>query len=240
MFEHTAEVYDAFYDAMDKDYEWEARTVLRLARARRRRPRTLLDVACGTGRHLEVFARRLDCVGADVSPEMLAVAATRCPGVRLVQADMRRIDLGERFDIVTCLFSSIAYLHTVRDLRRAVRAMAGHVAPGGVLLVEPWFEPHEWEDEHLAVLVVDGPGLKAARISRSGRRRDVSILDFDYLIADRTGTRRVTERHELRLFEQHHYLDAFEAARLRDVAVDEYGLFGRGLVVGTAPPRRTS
>lgn len=235
VFAQTADLYDAFYDALEKDYAWEARTVLRLARARRRRPRTLVDVACGTGRHLEHFARTLSCVGVDVSPAMLRVAADRCPGVPLVQADMRRLDLGDRFDIVTCLFSSVAYMRTVPDLRRAVRAMARHLAPGGVLLVEPWFEPEEWEDGHLAVLVVDDEHRKAARISRSGRRRDLSVLDFDYLVADAAGTRHTTERHELRLFRRAQYLAAFETAGLIDVALDDYGLFGRGLVIGTAP-----
>lgn len=236
MFELTADVYDAFYDALEKDYAWEARTVLRHARARKRRPRTLLDVACGTGRHLEVFARAVDCVGVDTSAAMLEVAASRCPGTALVRRDMRDLDLGARFDVVTCLFSSIAYMPTVRDLRRAVGAMTRHLSAGGVLLVEPWFEPEEWEDGHLAVLVVDDAERKAARISRSGRRRDLSILDFDYLVADAAGTRHIVERHELRLFRRTHYVDAFAAAGLVDIDVDDYGLFGRGLVIGTAPP----
>ena len=80
MFNGTADVYDAFYDALGKDYEWEARKVLRLVRRHRPRPRTLLDVACGTGRHLEVFARSLRCVGVDLDGDMVRVAAARCPG----------------------------------------------------------------------------------------------------------------------------------------------------------------
>jgi SAM-dependent methyltransferase len=163
---------------------------------------------------------------------MLRVARQRCgPGVRLVRADMTTLDLGERFDVVTCLFSSIAYVPTAGALRSTVRRLASHLAPGGVLVVEPWFEPDEWEVGHLALLTVDEPDRKAARVSRAGRRGTTSIIDFDYVIADASGTRRVSERHELKLFRFDQYVAAVSAAGLR-VEVDDDGLFGRGLVLG--------
>jgi ubiquinone/menaquinone biosynthesis C-methylase UbiE len=233
MFADTAALYDAFYDALDKDYVAEARKVLKLVRPHVRKPRTLLDVACGTGRHVEVFARTLDCVGVDIHDGMLDIARRRCPSAQFVRGDMATLDLGDqRFDIVTCLFSSVAYCPTVKALRNAIARMAAHLEPHGVLVVEPWFEPGEWDVGHLAVLTVDEPGRKAARISRSSRRGDMSVLDFDYLVADHRGTRHIQERHELRLFRWDQYLHSFEAAGLT-VEVDEYGLFGRGLLLGT-------
>ena len=232
MLDGTAALYDQFYDALDKDYEWEAKRVLRLGRdVIGRRPRTLLDVACGTGRHLEVFGRTLDCAGIDNDAAMLAVASQRCPTVPLMRADMQYLPLLGRFDIVTCLFSSVAYVGTVPALRRTVRAMASNLTPGGVLVIEPWYEPDEWDVGHMAVLTIDSPELKAVRISRSSRRRQIAILDFDYLVADRHGTRHLSERHELRLFKWDEYLDAFVRAGLT-VTTDDYGLFGRGLVLG--------
>ena len=79
---------------------------------------TLLDVACGTGRHLEYFVREASCVGLDIEPGLLAVAGRRCPGVELVPGDMTDFELGRTFDAVTCLFSSIGYVRTVEGLRR--------------------------------------------------------------------------------------------------------------------------
>jgi len=69
---------------------------------------------------------------------MLQLAASRLPGVPLHPGDMRDFDLGERFDVVTCLGSSIAWMTTDADMRRAVANMARHLHPGGVLLIEPW------------------------------------------------------------------------------------------------------
>ena len=235
MFEATAPYYDAFYDALDKDYEEEAAKVLRLVRRHNRNARTLLDVACGTGRHLEAFARTLECAGTDIDGEMLGIAAQRCPGATLVLADMTTLDLGRTFDVVTCLFSSIAYTRSLAELRTTVRRLTSHLADRGVLVVEPWFVPGEWHDGHIGVLVADiDESHRAVRVSRSGRRRNMSVLDFDYLIADKRGTRHVQERHELRLYEWDDYLDAFERAGLK-TTVDDYGLFGRGLILGTRP-----
>lgn len=232
MFGATAQLYDDFYDALDKDYRWESRRVLELAHdVSGRRSKSVLDVACGTGRHLEVFARTCECAGVDIHDGMLGVAAARCPGVPLVQADMQRFALHREFDLVTCLFSSIAYNLTVAALRRSVRTMARHVRPGGVLAIEPWYEAAEWEVGHLAILSIDRPGVKAARVSRASRRRDISILDFDYLVADAEGTATYHERHELRLFAFDQYVEAVERAGMA-VTVDDYGLFGRGLVLG--------
>jgi len=50
-----------------------------------------LDFACGTGRILELHKEAFDdAVGVDISPEMLAFARSRYPGIRLVEADLTR------------------------------------------------------------------------------------------------------------------------------------------------------
>jgi SAM-dependent methyltransferase len=72
---------------------------------------------------------------------MLEVAVGRLPGVPLHEVDMLTMDLGRRFDAVTCLFSSIGYAHTPERLQAAVATMARHLEPGGVLVLEPWLWP---------------------------------------------------------------------------------------------------
>ena len=69
--------------------------------------KTLLDVACGTGRHLEHLSRQFDCTGIDLDDEMLAIAEDRVPAVALHNGDMRDFTLDTRFHVATCLFSSI-------------------------------------------------------------------------------------------------------------------------------------
>jgi SAM-dependent methyltransferase len=234
VFDKSVDLYDALYRAAEKDYRAEADEVLRRVAAAGVRPASLLDVACGTGGHLQHFAAQARCVGIDVDPEMVAAARTRCPGARIEVADMVDFDLGEQFDVVTCLFSSIGYAGTTDRLGAAVASMARHLLPGGVLTVEPWFQPDAWRVGHLSALFVDEPELKAARLAVAEREDDVAVLDFHYLVLRRTGVEHFTERHELTLFTWTDYRDAFTSAGLA-VEVDESGLSGRGLVVGRRP-----
>jgi len=102
---------------------------------------TLLDVACGTGKHLEQLRTWYDVQGLDLDEQLIAIARERLGGVSLHLADMTSFALDRRFDVVTCLFSSIGYVGTVERLNNAVAAMSAHLNSGGVLIVEPWLSP---------------------------------------------------------------------------------------------------
>jgi SAM-dependent methyltransferase len=233
VFEETVPWYDAIYEW--KDYARESRSLLRLLR-RVQRPlgRRLLDVACGTGRHVERLRPSFErVVGVDVSPRMLAVARRRNPGVRFVRGDMRDFDLGETFDVVLCLFSSVGYMRGAGPLRAAVRTMSRHLAPGGVLAVEPWFSPSQWKAGGVHMNVVDRPDLKVCRMNVSGRRGRVSTMDMHVLVGTGRRVRHLVERHRMWLFTPAEYRRAFESAGLR-ASFHLPGPMGRGLWVGRA------
>jgi ubiquinone/menaquinone biosynthesis C-methylase UbiE len=232
MYRDSARYYDAIYSF--KDYAAEAAFVT--ARIRERKPdaATLLDVACGTGAHLVHLARSFRIAGVDLSKEQLAVARTRLPDAELHQGDMLTLDLGERFDAVTCMFSSIGYAGSTTDrLDQAVARMAAHLNPGGVLVVEPWLQPDLFEDGHLSTLFVDEPDIAIARMSiahKDGRR---SWFDMEHLVGTTDGIEHFTEHHELGLFTVEEHTATFERAGLR-VEHDPDGPIGRGLYVGVA------
>lgn len=137
VFRKSQRFYDAIYAW--KDYRAEVERLDTAIRARHPEARTLLDVACGTGKHLELLRDRYRVEGADLDPEMLEIARGRLgPGVPLHLSDMVDFDLGQRFDVVTCLFSSVAYARTPHRLGAAVEAMARHLATGGLLVIEPF------------------------------------------------------------------------------------------------------
>jgi SAM-dependent methyltransferase len=232
VFSRSARIYDAVYASI-RDYPDEAGELDRLIQGRRPGAKTLLDVACGTGAHLEHLTG-YEAEGLDLDPEMLAVARERLPAVPFHEGDMADFDLGKRFDAVVCMFSSIGYVQTEERLRSAIAAMARHLEPGGVLVVEPWLTPEVWVDRHVGAVFVDEPELKIARVNIGQREANVSIFDFEYLVGTPDGVEHFTERHELGLFTVEQYLDACQAAGL-EVEHDPEGPMGRGLYIGTAP-----
>lgn len=106
----------------------------------RRRPTSVLDVGCGTGRvAIELARRGIEVVGVDVDASMLAVARDRGPGVAWIEADVtgvddgRPFDLGRTFDLV--LMAGNVPLFTPPGTEPVLVARcAAHVRPDGLLV----------------------------------------------------------------------------------------------------------
>ncbi len=230
MFSKTARYYDDIYSF--KDYEAETRRLVTLiGKSLRSDGRRLLDVACGTGRHMEYLRQDFDVEGLDLSRELLDIARRRNPGILFHHGDMVDFDLGLRYDVVVCLFSSIGYVKTPRNLHRAVVCMADHLAPGGVLIIEPWFTPEAWNPGTVHAILIDKPDLKIARVNTSFVDGRLSYFDLHYLIGTPEGTEHFVERHELGLFETDEMCAALADVGL-EVSYDAEGLTGRGLFIG--------
>lgn len=221
MFTRTAHVYDLVYELAGKDYAAESAEVAALIRARVPEARTLLDVGCGTGAHLAHLRDTIDVVGVDLDEGMLAEARRRLGDVELVAADMRTFDLGRRFDAVVCLFSSIGYLPDRPALDQAVARMAAHLAPGGVLVIDGWVRPEAWQDA-TSVRMLSGrrDDVAVARLGRSERHGDKTVLELHHLVGTVDAVEHLVDRHELTLFSDDDYAEAFRRAGLAVEVVD--------------------
>ncbi|ABD13483.1 hypothetical protein ThrDRAFT_03942 [Frankia casuarinae] len=226
----AVEMYDVLYRSR-KDYAAEARRVAELVRTRTPDARSLLDVACGTGNHLEHFATLFaDVAGTDLSKPMLSVAGRRLPGRPLLQADMRSLWVGRTFDAVVCMFSSIGYLRTFEDLAAALRCMASHLSPDGTVVIEPWYFPDTFLDGYVAAHAVSEGNRAITRVSHSTRVGDQTRMELHYLLAGADGVSHIKEIDLLTLFTRGQYEEAFAQADLKAelIAVDG----GPGLFVG--------
>jgi SAM-dependent methyltransferase len=236
-FVRSARVYDAL--TANKNYRRATRSLVQAVQRIAPDARTLLDVGCGTGRHLQHLRDRFDVEGLDLSRQMLAIARKRCPGVRFHKGTVVDFTLSRRFDVVTCLFGSIGYARTLAGLRSAVWSMARHLHPNGVLIVEPWVGPERFITGRVVFDHADSGDLKAARMYVTKRRGTVSIFDSHYLVATAAGVEHFTERQELGLFTDAQYRAAFQNAALTVVA-SGLDLFGYGVyvcVLSTRPTR---
>jgi SAM-dependent methyltransferase len=170
-----ARVYDEIY--ADKPYADEARFVHELVGAP---GGTLLDVACGTGRHAIAFADLgYDVTASDINEELLAVGrAAVGDRVRFVQGDMCDLDVeGRPFDVVTCLFDSIGYPQEDERIVSALRSLGRHAAPGGRVVCEFL---------HAPALVRGAEPLRVRRLSlRDGRtllRTSETAIDVERML----------------------------------------------------------
>ena len=214
MYAKDAHLYDLVYNGRGKDYAQEAADALGLILKRRDSVESLLDVACGTGAHLEGFGRSVPHVeGLELSEEMIGHARSRLPeGVPLHHADMRDFDLGRTFDAVTCMFSSIGHMETEDELVEAMRRMAAHLEPGGVVVVEPWWFPDTYTSGWVAANVVEDEKYKVARVSLGVKEGDLSKIVIHYVVASSEGIEHFTDNYSITLFTREQYDRAFELA----------------------------
>ncbi|PRX51449.1 dTDP-3-amino-3,6-dideoxy-alpha-D-glucopyranose N,N-dimethyltransferase/dTDP-3-amino-3,4,6-trideoxy-alpha-D-glucopyranose N,N-dimethyltransferase [Prauserella shujinwangii] len=210
------EVYDLVMRNRGRDYAGEARAILGLVDERNPGAASLLDVACGTGLHLrELAAPFAEVHGLDVSEDMLALAKRRIEGLRCHQADMRRVRLPVRFDVIVCMFA-IPHLRSGPELDATVAGLAAQLAPGGLLIIEPWYRPEQFVPGYVARDVVEVDGHTVVRLSHSrwlDRRANRIRMVVHHALADADhGIRHATDEVDLTLFTDEQYRHAFAAA----------------------------
>jgi ubiquinone/menaquinone biosynthesis C-methylase UbiE len=190
----------------------------------------LLDVACGTGRHLVFFQKEFACVGVDVSPSMLGAASQRLTNVRLSTGDLRTFDLKEDFDVVTCLGGGIAYMETEKDLASALLNFYRHTTVGGLLVIDPWSTKESFHDGEEKMRTWDGNklavprlnGLKVARLNVVHLKNNFSLTDYHYLVAAKgDGVIHFSESHQLRLFKRKTIMDSIGSSGYEPIYVPD-------------------
>jgi SAM-dependent methyltransferase len=100
---------------------------------------TVLDLACGTGRHAaELAARGYEVVGFDLSLAMLARAGDeaqeRGAKLNLVQGDMREMSFEQQFDGIYCWNTSFGYFDEEKNSEVIARIYSALKAGGQLLL----------------------------------------------------------------------------------------------------------
>jgi len=214
MFSKSADLYDIIYRAT-KDYLVEATELDRLLGMLDPKPKSLLDVGCGTGEHARILSSKFgyEVDGIDIEPGLIEIASRKQPNGDFNTADMAQFSLPARYDAILCLFSSLAYVETEERLRQTAQCFARCCKPGSWLLIEAWYEPEEWQDSVDATEAFDDESnTKILRAREGTREGEISILTLDYHVERGEEKLDFTEKHRLGLFSKDQIINAFQAA----------------------------
>ena len=105
-------------------------------------PKLVLDLACGTGEMTRRLAQAgYEVIGADISPDMLAVASGKpCPAGAVqpiyICQPMEALDLYGTIDAAVCCLDGVGYVTDERKLARAFSRVRLFMNPGGVFVFD--------------------------------------------------------------------------------------------------------
>jgi SAM-dependent methyltransferase len=156
-----ARIYDFLVAGVD--FEGWADYLEEILRRFNHHPRTILDLACGTGNTTLPLARRgYRVMGLDLSPAMVAIAREKAAkqglAVNFFTADMRSFQLKEPVDLITCFHDGLNYLADYRDLERTFQQVKNNLTPGGMFIFD--LNAIQWlAGTTPEVTVVDEPDL---------------------------------------------------------------------------------
>jgi glycine/sarcosine N-methyltransferase len=123
---------------------------------------SVLDCACGTGRHLPMFhALGCEVMGSDISASMLAQARKNLNDIEM-ELPLHRVDyrflpqhFDRQFDAVTCLSSSILHMPSEEEVLRALASMRRVLRDGGLLILTQGTTDKQWREQPRFLLAVN-------------------------------------------------------------------------------------
>ncbi len=184
LYKDLAQFYDLLYSYKDYDKEsgFIAREVGDLTAPK------ILDIACGTGSHLKSLRARFPkatLVGVDLNRDMLKIARKKNLGARLEVGDIRDFDLNENFNLAYCFSSSIQYMLSEEDFKRAIERMQAHAHK---VIFDVAFCRERWKEGYTNITANCNENYQVAELFTSHSKESFSHWNPLYIIKNkRTG-----------------------------------------------------
>ena len=133
----------ASYDRLTGDVDYEATVAFYNAILRQEglRPRTAVDLACGTGSVAVLLARQgLRVTGVDLSEDMLTVAWEKAQDLpqppQFICQPLQKLSLPRGVDLAVCALDSLDYITDPRECAEAIRRVYKALNPGGIFIFD--------------------------------------------------------------------------------------------------------
>jgi len=157
----------------------------------------ILELCCGTGRlTLPIAKDGYNIVGVDITLSMLEKARKKASEdgleVEFIEADIRTLELTEKFDLIFIPFNSIHHLYQNKDLFQAFNVVKKHLKENGLFLLD-CFNPNiqyivesEKEEKKIAEYITeDGRNVEIKQKMQYESKTQINRIEWHYYINDK-------------------------------------------------------
>lgn len=206
IYSKKSQYYDFIYSW--KDYEAESIILKQFIKKFKHSPgNELLDAGCGTGTHIQYLQDQFSVMGIDISDSMLKVAKIKNPQLQFKQCDFIQVNFAKKYDVITCLGYSIGYVKNHHNLQKTIKSFAKLLNPGGVLIIEPWFQQAYYKDNSSLIKTYHSNDLNIARMTDFRKKGAISLVNTHYLLSEKgKSVQHWEELHEIAMFDKSEYL----------------------------------
>ncbi|WP_455640516.1 class I SAM-dependent methyltransferase [Parabacteroides sp.] len=169
----------------------------------------ILELCCGTGRlTLPIAKDGYNISGVDYTSSMLERAKVKASEVGLdinfIEADIRTLNLQEKFDLIFIPFNSIHHLYKNEDLFKSLKVVENHLKENGLFLLD-CFNPNiqyivEGEKEQKVIAeytIVDGREVLIKQTMCYENATQINRIEWHYFI---NGKFHSIQNMDMRLF----------------------------------------
>jgi SAM-dependent methyltransferase len=208
--------YSRYYDLLyqDKDYRVEAKFVDSIIKEYKSKAKTIIDLGCGTGRHDIFLAEKYFITGIDQSEQMLAYAhqtvsssqsANGTNPIVFHQGDIRKIQLGLKFDCAISLFHVMSYQTHSSDILDVLQTVKKHLSPGGLFIFDFWYGPAVLSERpSVRIKRMEDNDSRVIRLAEPVMHPNENTVDVNYtavVVNKKTNcSQEIKEIHRMRYF----------------------------------------
>jgi ubiquinone/menaquinone biosynthesis C-methylase UbiE len=197
------------YDTLMKNVDYEKWTdqIEAIFKKYGKAPKTVADLACGTGGITNALAARgYRAAGVDLSEDMLYVARekARKSGLRIpyICQNIVQLELHKPVDAIVCMCDGLNYILDKADLKKALERIYHFLNPGGILVFD--ISSHYKLSSVLGNHTMADTGEDISLIWLNQFNKETQILEMNLTFFTKDGSRykRTDETHLQRAYQE--------------------------------------
>jgi len=200
-------LYSQYYNLLyaEKDYAGEFGYVFDLLKEYSKIPiKSVLDIGCGTGKHLQEFQKQgLQIAGIDLSESQLGFAKKALGDKCLLQCTKAsEFSFDRKFDSIVSLFHVMSYQTSNEELQKVFANASKHLNVGGVFLFDFWHGVGVLSDPPVVrIKRLQNGNSQIIRLAEPAMLYNQNVVEVNYEVI--SGNESFKEQHRMRyLFEQ--------------------------------------